>query len=166
MEDAETGATRSTWGTFDRLLERSATFRQNVGVAFDTTVPAPQRQGAIDSLRQRLESDPARQLIRARVAGGRKGTWVDELSIQTAILSQRTFDWFTPVHSRHHILFVPLVCLTATYFFRYVLQPTRARLCCRTYCRNPSCAVAVTCLEPSRRPCCRRRPAARLIRSP
>ena len=121
-EDAEAGAARTTWGTVDRLMERSATFRRNIGVVFDVAVPAKERQSALELLRVRLEADPARQLIRAARNRESGGTWVDEFSIQISILSQRTFDWFTPVHSRHHILFIPLVCLTATYFFRCVLQ--------------------------------------------
>ena len=129
MEDAETGAARSTWGTVDRLMERSATFRRSIGVAFNTDLPTAQRQGAMDELRKRLDQDPARQLIRARLASGeRGGTWMDEFSIQIAILSQRTFDWFTPVHSRHHIMFVPLVCLAATYLFRCVTHGAQALL--------------------------------------
>ena len=118
MEDAESGAARSTWGTVGHLLDRSATFRRNIGVAFDTSLPPDQQRSAWKQLRQRLDDDPARQLIRARRARGGRGTWVDEFSIQIALTSQRTFDWFTPVHSRHHILFIPLVCLVATYFFR------------------------------------------------
>lgn len=119
--DVELGESRSTWGAFDRLLKRSTTFQRQTNVAFDETVPEAQRLTALSKLRERLEQDPARQLIRARLGRDRRGTWVEELSIQTAILSTRTFDWMTPVHSRHHILFVPLVCLVAVYFFRYVL---------------------------------------------
>lgn len=117
--DVELGSIRSTWGTFDRLLKRSQTFQRETNVAFDETVPEAQRLTALSKLRERLAQDPARQLIRARLGRDqREGTWVGELSIQIAILSTRTFDWMTPVHSRHHILFVPLVCLVAAYFFR------------------------------------------------
>lgn len=116
IEDA--GRTRSTWGTFDRLLGRSLTFQRDTNVAFDDTLPDAQRLTALEQLRKRLNQDPARQLIRARLARQERGSWMDELSIQTAIMSTRAFDWFTPVHNRHHILFVPLVCLVATYLFR------------------------------------------------
>lgn len=115
-QDAEFGL-RTTWGTVDRLLERSATFRQKMSIALDTNLPAAECQSALEDLKKRLEEDPARQLVRAKAAAG-GGSWMDEFSIQIAIVSQRTFDWFTPVHSRHHILFIPLVCLTATYIFR------------------------------------------------
>ena len=116
--DVETGPARSTWGAVNRLLVRSTTFQRNTDVAFDQSVPAAQRLSALEKLRVRLDQDPARQLIRARLARGDKGTWVEELSIQTSIISTRAFDWFTPVHSQHHIMFVPLVCLVATYIFR------------------------------------------------
>ena len=114
----ELGEVRSTWGAFGRLLSRSSTFQHNTNVAFDETIPEAERLTALRQLRERLQRDPARQLIRARLSRDSKGTWVDEFSIQIAIISTRTFDWFTPVHSRHHILFIPLVCLVATYFFR------------------------------------------------
>lgn len=116
--DIESGASRNTWGAFNRLLRRSETFQQETNVAFDDTVPERERLSALAQLQKRLNEDPARQLIRARLAQGGGGTWVDELSIQITILSTRTFDWFTPVHSQHHILFIPLVCLVATYIFR------------------------------------------------
>ena len=116
--DIESGASRNTWGAFNRLLRRSETFQNQTNVAFDETVPERERLSALANLQKRLNEDPARQLIRARLNRGEKGTWVDELSIQITILSTRTFDWFTPVHSQHHILFIPMVCLVATYFFR------------------------------------------------
>lgn len=123
--DVEQGA-RSTWATVDHLLDRSATFRRNVDVIFNQKLTAKEQQSALEELRKRLDKDPARQLIRARRDRGAAGTWLDEFSIQIALLSQRTFDWFTPVHSRHHILFIPLVCLTATYFFRYPFAAVRS----------------------------------------
>ncbi|RYF03912.1 MAG: hypothetical protein EOO40_11725, partial [Deltaproteobacteria bacterium] len=120
--DVESGAARSTWGAFDRLLKRSQTFQRETDVAFDETVPEARRLTALNKLRERLAQDPARQLIRARLGRDRgASTWVEEFTIQTTILSTRAFDWMTPVHSQHHVLFVPLVCLVATYFFRYVL---------------------------------------------
>ena len=89
--ESELSPVRSTWGTFDRLLGRSDTFRKNTNVAFDDTVPVAQRLTALQKLRDRLNEDPARQLIRARLARDTKGTWVDEFSIQIAIFSTRAF---------------------------------------------------------------------------
>ena len=117
--DVELGSTRSTWAGVSRLLQRSQTFQAQTNAVFDENVPDAQRLTALSKLRQRLEQDPARQLIRANLSREqRESTWVAEISVQAAILSTRTFDWLTPVHSRHHILFIPLVCLVATYFFR------------------------------------------------
>lgn len=118
--DIESGNLRSTWGAFGRLLDRSTTFRKNTNVAFDDTVPESERLSALAKMRERLNQDPARQLIRAKLARQTKGTVMDELTIEVTILSTRAFDWFTPVHSQHHILFVPLVCLVAGYIFRYI----------------------------------------------
>lgn len=125
-DDVEQGA-RSTWATVDHLLDRSATFRRNVDVIFDQSLTAKEQQSALEELRRRLDADPARKLIRARLERGAAGSWLDEFSIQIALLSQRTFDWFTPVHSRHHILFIPLVCLASTYLFRYVSADRASR---------------------------------------
>lgn len=116
--DIESGASRTTWNAFNRLLKRSQTFQSETNVAFDEDRPQSERLTALQHLQKRLDEDPARQIVRARLNRDRRGTVMDELSIQIAILSTRTFDWFTPVHSNHHILFTPLMCLVAIYFFR------------------------------------------------
>jgi len=128
------GETRSTWGAVNRLLKRSTTFQQEINVAFDDAVPDTEKLSALQQLRKRLDEDPARQMIREKIGRESQGTWVDEFSIQISILSTRTFDWFTPVHSQHHILFIPLVCLVATYIFRLGIVPSLSCLICGNGC--------------------------------
>lgn len=101
----------------------SLNFRTNANVVFDTSLPLQERVDALQQLEQRLAVDPSRKYLAAALRkkqANQFSSFGDRILTEVFVLSERIFDWFSPVSEEHHVILTPVICLCCLVAFVFM----------------------------------------------